>query len=118
MGAGDDSEGFVKWNIEVSSDGEETPGFVNSNIDMFAAGARDIEVSSDGDETQGFVNLKSSDGDETWGFVNVARARVHFVNSNIKLFNCWKSVWGVDPKSKARQSDLHLVMIDKSTCIA
>ena len=36
----------------VLSDGEKT-GFVNSNIDMSAAGA---EVSSDGEETLGFSN--------------------------------------------------------------
>ena len=102
--ARDESEGFVKWNMEVSSIGDETLGFVNSNIDVSAAG-----VSSDGEKT-GFVNSNidmsaaraevSSDGEETLGFsnsnidVSAAGAGVCFMNSNIELFNCWNSVWG------------------------
>ena len=51
---------------------------------MSAAGA---EVSSHGEETQGFSNSNID--------VSVARARVHFMNSNMEFFNCWNSVWGV-----------------------
>ena len=86
---GDETLGFVNSNIDVSvagvsSDGEETGGFVNLNIDMSAAGA---EVSSDGEETLGFSNLNID--------VSAAGAVVRFMNSNMELFNCWNSVWGV-----------------------
>ena len=106
VGAGDESEGFVKWNMEVSSIGDETLGFINLNIDVSAAG-----VSSDGEETGGFINWNidmsaaraevSSNEEETRGFLNsnidvfAAGARVRFMNSKMELFNCWNSVWGV-----------------------